>query len=263
MQASGKRKVRPTCIGIVVLHILRTCGIVDDEDIVQSDSDKSVEEGTPPRSARAPPVEVLSSSTSPDRVQDLSSSTPDRVQDLSSSSPEGRQVSLDPRDIPSSSSPGRHQDRPPRTDLPSSSSPGCRKQDSPTRAVRRHSPESSPGVAPSTLTDHTTRSGSPSSPDRQEPDDNEPLGGFGSPMVPYPPSDDEQVEAVAVLTSLAASDPSPASKGKRPVLHRSSSESEEIRFVRPDRVKRRVADPEDDDAGPVSQQAEAARGSAV
>ncbi|KAL3695609.1 hypothetical protein R1sor_009685 [Riccia sorocarpa] len=52
MQASGKRKVRSTCIGIVVLHILRTCGIVDDEDIVQSDSDKSVEEETPPRSAR-------------------------------------------------------------------------------------------------------------------------------------------------------------------------------------------------------------------
>ncbi|KAL3685496.1 hypothetical protein R1sor_003518 [Riccia sorocarpa] len=34
MQASGKRKVMPTCIGIVVLYILRTCGIVDDEDIV-------------------------------------------------------------------------------------------------------------------------------------------------------------------------------------------------------------------------------------
>ncbi|KAL3684994.1 hypothetical protein R1sor_003016 [Riccia sorocarpa] len=90
MQASGKRKVRPTCIGIVVLHILRTCGIMDDEDIVQSDSDKSVEEVTPPRSARAPPVQVLSSSTSnPDRVQDLTSSSPERVQDLTSSSPEG------------------------------------------------------------------------------------------------------------------------------------------------------------------------------
>ncbi|KAL3699212.1 hypothetical protein R1sor_017234 [Riccia sorocarpa] len=266
MQASGKRKVKPTCIGIVVLHILRTCGIVDDEDIVQSDSDKSVEEVTSPRSARAPPVQEVSSSNSPDRVQDLSSSTPDRVQDLSSSSPEGRQVNPDPRDIPSSSSPGRHQDRPPRTDIPSSSSPssspGRRKQDSPTRAVRRHSPESSPGGAPSTLSDHATRSGSPSSPDRQEPDDNEPLAGFAEPMaepmVPYPPSDDEQVEAVAVLTSLAASDPLPASKGKRPVLHRSSSESEEIRFVRPDRVKRRVADPDDDVGVPVSQQAELA-----
>ncbi|KAL3690180.1 hypothetical protein R1sor_016489 [Riccia sorocarpa] len=67
MQASGKRKVRPTCIGIVVLHILRTCGIVDDEDIVLSDSDKSMEEVTPPRSARAAPVHVQSSSNSPDR----------------------------------------------------------------------------------------------------------------------------------------------------------------------------------------------------
>ncbi|KAL3686951.1 hypothetical protein R1sor_013260 [Riccia sorocarpa] len=124
MQASGKRKVRPTCIGIVVLHILRTCGIVDDEDIVQSDSDKSVEEVTPPRSARAPPVQVLSSSTStPDRVKDLTSSSPERVHDLTSSSPEGRQVSPDPRDIPSSSSPGRHQHRPDPKDIPSSSSP--------------------------------------------------------------------------------------------------------------------------------------------
>ncbi|KAL3690093.1 hypothetical protein R1sor_016402 [Riccia sorocarpa] len=257
MQASGKRKVRPTCIGIVVLHILRTCGIVDDENIVQSDSDKSVEEETSPRSARAPLVQTLSASTSPDRLHDLSSSTPDRVQDLTSSSPEGRQVSHDPRDIPSSSSPGRHQDIPLPPDISSSSSPGRRKQASPTRAVRQHSPESSPGGAPSTLSDHATRSGSPSSPDRQEPDDNEPLAGFAEPMVPYPPSDDEQVEAVAVLTSLAASDPSPASKGKRPVLHRSSSESEEIRFVRPDRVKRRVADPDDDAGGPVSQQAQA------
>ncbi|KAL3681458.1 hypothetical protein R1sor_024414 [Riccia sorocarpa] len=270
MQASWKRKVRPMCIGIVVLHILRTCGIVDDEDIVQSDSDKSVEEATPPRSARAPPVQVPSSSTNPDRVQDLTSS-----------SPEGRQVSHDPRDIPSSSSPGRHQDSPLPTAIPSSSSPGChqdrplptnipsssnpssspgrRKQASPTRAVRPHSPESSPGGAPSTLSDHATRSGSPSSPDRHEPDDNEPLVGFAEPMVPYPPSDDEEVEAVVVLTSLAASDPSPTSKGKRSVLHRSSSESEEIRIVRPDRVKRRVADPDDDAGGPVSQQAEVDR----
>ncbi|KAL3690575.1 hypothetical protein R1sor_016884 [Riccia sorocarpa] len=223
-------------------------------DIVQNDSDKSVEEATPPRSARAPPVQVPSSSTSPDRLQDLSSRPPDRVQDLTSSSPEGRQVSHDPRDIPSSSSSGRHQVRPLPTDIPSSSNPGRRKQASPTRAVRPHSPESSLGGAPSTLSDHATRSGSPSSPDRQEPDDNEPLAGFAEPMVPYPPSDDEQVEAVAVLTSLAASYPSPASKGKRPVLHKSSSESEEIRFVRPDGVKRRVADPDDDAGGPVSQQ---------
>ncbi|KAL3676595.1 hypothetical protein R1sor_026543 [Riccia sorocarpa] len=184
MQASGKRKVKPMCIGIVVLHI---------------------------------------------RTEDLR--------------------------------PGRHQDRPDPTDIPSSSSPssspGCRKQASPTRAVRHHSLESSPRGAPSTLSDHNIRSGSPSSPDREEPDDNEPLVGFGSPMVPYTPSDDEQVEAVAVLTSLAASDPSPASKGKRPVLHRSSSESEKIRFVMRNRVKRRVADLDDDARGPVSQQVEA------
>ncbi|KAL3685615.1 hypothetical protein R1sor_003637 [Riccia sorocarpa] len=260
MQASGKRKVMPMCIGIVVLHILRTCAIVDDEDIVQSDSDKSVEEVTLPRSTRASPVQVLSSSTNPDRVQDLSSNTLERVQDLTSSSREGRQVSPDPRDIPSSSSPERHQDRPDLRDIPSSSSPssspGRRKQASPTKAVRQHSPESSPG-APSTLSDHATRSGSPSSPDREDTgsSDNEPLVGFGSPMVQYPPDDDEAEEAVAVLTSLAASD-SPASKAKQPVEHRSSSESEEIRFVRPDRVKRRVADPDDKAGGPVSQHAE-------
>ncbi|KAL3691504.1 hypothetical protein R1sor_005155 [Riccia sorocarpa] len=216
MQASGKRKVRSTCIGIVVLHILRICSIVDDEDIVKSDSDKSVKEVTPPRSTRAPPVQVLSSSTSPDRVQDLISSTPDRLQDLTSSSPEGRQVCPDPRDIPSSSSPGRHQDRPDPTDIPSSSIPGRRKQASPTRAERQYSPESSPWGAPSTLSDHATRSGSPTSPNREEPDDNEPLAGFGSPIVPYLPSDDEEEEAVAVLTSLAVSDPSPASKRSGP-----------------------------------------------
>ncbi|KAL3701026.1 hypothetical protein R1sor_019048 [Riccia sorocarpa] len=183
MQASGKRKVRPTCIGIVVLHILQDMWY---------------------------------------RLE--SSSTPERVQDLTSNSPEGRQVSPDPRDILSSSSTGRHKDRPDPTDIPSSSSPGRRKQASPTRAVRQHSLESSPG-APSTLSDHTTSSGSPSSPDREDtgPSDNEPLVGFGSPMVPYPPDDDEAEEAIAVLTSLAASDPSPASKGKRPVDHRSSS----------------------------------------
>ncbi|KAL3693878.1 hypothetical protein R1sor_007529 [Riccia sorocarpa] len=89
MQASEKRKVRPTCIGIMVLHILKTCGIVDDEDIVLSDSDKSVEEVTPPHSAEALRVQVLSSSTSPDRVQDPSpsSNSPQCVHDLSSNSP--------------------------------------------------------------------------------------------------------------------------------------------------------------------------------
>ncbi|KAL3685655.1 hypothetical protein R1sor_003677 [Riccia sorocarpa] len=225
MHATGKRKVRPMCIDIVVLHILKTCGIVDDEDI------------------------------------DLSSNIPECVQDLTSNSPEGRQDSPDPRDIPSSSSPGRHQDKADPTNIPSSSnpssSPGRKKQASPTRAIRQHSPESSPR-APSTLSDHATRSGSSSNPDREDttPSDNEPLVGFGSPMVPYPLDDDEAKEAVAVLTSLATSDPSPTSKGKRPVEHRSSSESEEIRFVRPDCVKRHVVDPVDEVGGPVSQQAE-------
>ncbi|KAL3686960.1 hypothetical protein R1sor_013269 [Riccia sorocarpa] len=110
-------------------------------DLLSTD-DESGSLARPPRA---------SSSTSPDRLQDLSSSTPDRVQDLTSSSPEGRQVSPDPKDIPSSSSPGRHQDRPDPTDIPSpsspSSSPGRRKQASPTRAERQHSSESSPGDA--------------------------------------------------------------------------------------------------------------------
>ncbi|KAL3701350.1 hypothetical protein R1sor_019372 [Riccia sorocarpa] len=117
-----------------------TCGIVDDEDIVLSDSDKSVEEVTPPRSARAPPIQELSSSTSPDRVHDPSSSNPEqmhvsspssleRVLGSSSSSPDRGHLSPDPRDIPSSSSPGRT------------------KQASPTSPDRQHSPESSPGGA--------------------------------------------------------------------------------------------------------------------
>ncbi|KAL3680663.1 hypothetical protein R1sor_023619 [Riccia sorocarpa] len=246
MQASGKRKVRPTCIGIVVLHILRTCGIVD--DIVLSDSDKSVEEVTPPRSARAAPVHVQSSSNSPDRVQDPSSSSPEEVHVSSPSSPERGpdrgHLNPDPRDVPSSSSPGRT------------------RQASPTSPDRQHSPESSPGGAPSTLSDHATRSGSPSSPDRGEPADNEPLTGFGSPMVPYPASEDDEegaIEgAIKGLTSLGAADLTTISKGKRPVLHRSSSESKEIRFARSDNVKRRVATTEDEADGPVSQQAEIA-----
>ncbi|KAL3699839.1 hypothetical protein R1sor_017861 [Riccia sorocarpa] len=241
MQASGKRKFMPTCIGIVVLHILRTCGVVDDEDMVLSDSDKSVEEVTLPRSATPPPVQVLPSSSSPDRVQDPSSSSPEqvhvsspsspeRVLGSSSSSPDRGHISPDPRDIPSSSSPSR------------------------TSLDRQHSFESSPRGAPSTLSDHATRSGSPSSPDRGQPADNEPLAGFGSPMVPYPASDDNEEgaveEAIKGLTSLSAADLAMTTKGKRPVLHRSSSESEEIRFARQDRVKRRVATTEDDAGGP-------------
>ncbi|KAL3681027.1 hypothetical protein R1sor_023983 [Riccia sorocarpa] len=136
------------------------------------------------------------------------------------------------------------------------------RQASPTSPDRQHSPESSPGGAPGTLSDHATRSGSPSSPDRGEPADNEPLTGFGSPMVPYPASEDDEkgaIEwAIKGLTSLGAADLTTIAKGKRPVLHRSSSESEEIRFARPDRVKRRVAATEDEAGGPVSQQAEIA-----
>ncbi|KAL3691421.1 hypothetical protein R1sor_005072 [Riccia sorocarpa] len=126
---------------------------------------------TPPRSARAPQVHVLSSSTSPDRMQDPSTSSQEHV-------------------------------------------------------------------------------GSPTSPDREEtvPSDNEHLVGFGSPMVPYQPDDDDEEVAIASLTSLGASDPATTSKGKQPVEHRSSFESEEIRISKPDRVKRRVADL-DDEAG--------------
>ncbi|KAL3701351.1 hypothetical protein R1sor_019373 [Riccia sorocarpa] len=82
-------------------------------------------------------------------------------------------------------------------------------------------------------------------------------------MVPYPSSDDDEEEAIegAIkgLTSLGAADLTTIAKGNRPVLHKNSSESEEIRFVRPDRVKRRVAATEDEAGSPVSQQAETAR----
>ncbi|KAL3690461.1 hypothetical protein R1sor_016770 [Riccia sorocarpa] len=255
MQASGKRKVRPTCIGIVVLHILRICGIVDDEDIVLSDGDKLVEEATPPCSATPPPVQVLSSSTSPDRVQDPSSSSPEHMRNSSPSSPELVVAS-------SSSSPDRGHLSPDPKDISSTSSPCSTRQASPRSPDRQHSFESSPGRASSTLSDHATRNGSPSSPDHEEPADNEPLAGFGSPMVPYPASDDDEegaVEgAIKGLTSLGAADLATTAKGKRPVLHKSSFESEEIRFARPDRVKRRVAATEDEAGGPVSQQAEIA-----
>ncbi|KAL3698186.1 hypothetical protein R1sor_012262 [Riccia sorocarpa] len=258
MQASRKRKVMLTCIGIVVLHILKTCGVVDDEDIVLSDSDKSMEEVTPPRSARAPQVQVLSSSTSPDRVQDpfgsnpesvqvSSPSSPERVLDSSSNSPERIQLSQERVLNSSSSSPEHRQLSLDPRDIPSSSNPGRKKQASPTIPDHQHSPESSPR-APSTLNDHTTRSGSPTSPDREEtvPFDDEPLVGFGSPMVPYLPSDGDEEGAIAGLTFLCASDPSTISKSKRPVEHISSFESEEIRIAKPDLVKRRVADPDDE-----------------
>ncbi|KAL3701437.1 hypothetical protein R1sor_019459 [Riccia sorocarpa] len=137
MQASGKRKVRPTCIGIVVLHILRTCGIVDDEKIVLSDSDKFVEEVTPPHSARAAPVQVLSSSTSPDRVHDPSSNSPECVHVSSPSNPERVLAS-------SSSSPDRGHLSPDPRDISSTSSPSSTRHASPTSPNRQHSPESSP-----------------------------------------------------------------------------------------------------------------------
>ncbi|KAL3681741.1 hypothetical protein R1sor_024697 [Riccia sorocarpa] len=115
-----------------------TCGIVDDEDIVLSDSDKSVEEATPPRSASPPPVQVVSSSTSPDRVQDPSSSSPEHVRNSSPNSPERVVAS-------SSSSPDRrHLSQDPK-DIPSTSSPGSTRQASLRSPDRQHSHESSPG----------------------------------------------------------------------------------------------------------------------
>ncbi|KAL3698917.1 hypothetical protein R1sor_016939 [Riccia sorocarpa] len=131
----------------------KTCGIVDDEDIVLSDSDKSVEEVTPPRSARAALVHVQSSSNNPDRVQDPSSSSPDRMQDPSSNNPDRVQdpssSSPEQMHVSSPSSPERGPDRghlsPDPRDVPSSSNPGRTRQVSPTSPDRQHSPESSPG----------------------------------------------------------------------------------------------------------------------
>ncbi|KAL3699246.1 hypothetical protein R1sor_017268 [Riccia sorocarpa] len=145
------------------------------------------------------------SGSSPNRVHVSSPSSPERVLPSSSSSLERRQLSPDPTDIPSSSSPGR------------------RKQASPTSPDLQHSHESMPW-AHSILSDHATRSGSPISPDREEtvPSNNEPLG-FGSPMVPYPPDDDDEEVTAAGLTSLGASDPLTTSKGKRLVEHKSLS----------------------------------------
>ncbi|KAL3685093.1 hypothetical protein R1sor_003115 [Riccia sorocarpa] len=42
MMAAGKRKIRPTCIGIVILHILRVLGVVGDEQLVHSDSEEGL-----------------------------------------------------------------------------------------------------------------------------------------------------------------------------------------------------------------------------
>ncbi|KAL3679704.1 hypothetical protein R1sor_022660 [Riccia sorocarpa] len=42
--AAGKRKIRPTCIDIVILYILRVLGVVDDEQLVHSDSKEGLPE---------------------------------------------------------------------------------------------------------------------------------------------------------------------------------------------------------------------------
>ncbi|KAL3685690.1 hypothetical protein R1sor_003712 [Riccia sorocarpa] len=128
MQAFGKRKVMSPCIGIVMLHILKTCGLVDDDDIVLTDYDKSLEEVITPHSEKAP--RVLLSSISLDRVHDPSSS------------------SLVCRQDPSSNSLYR-------IHIPSSSSPDLRRQASLTRPDRHHSLQSS-GETATILSDPTT-----------------------------------------------------------------------------------------------------------
>ncbi|KAL3676190.1 hypothetical protein R1sor_026138 [Riccia sorocarpa] len=89
MMAAGKRKIRPTCIGIVILHILRVVGVVGDEQLVHSDSDEGMPEQqqseSPDRhtqsSSPAPrsgsPLRAVASSSgtspeSPDRREDIS-----------------------------------------------------------------------------------------------------------------------------------------------------------------------------------------------
>ncbi|KAL3685320.1 hypothetical protein R1sor_003342 [Riccia sorocarpa] len=71
MRAAGKRKFRPTCIGIVILHILRVLGVVDDDQLVHSDS----EEGLPePQQSESPDRHTQSSS--PGVIRGDSSSSP-------------------------------------------------------------------------------------------------------------------------------------------------------------------------------------------
>ncbi|KAL3696799.1 hypothetical protein R1sor_010875 [Riccia sorocarpa] len=210
MQASLKRKVKPTCIGIVVLHILMTCGILDDEDIVLSDSDKSVEEVTPPRSTRASQVHVLSSSTSLDRVQNPSISSPERVQVSSRSSPERVLDS-------SSNSPERRQLNPDPRDIQSSRSPGHRKHASPTNPDRQHSPDLAQWRLVLLGTTLLAMGHRPAPTARK-------LFllimnlslGLDRPWCCIRLDDDDEEVAIAGLTSLGASDPSIASKGKQP-----------------------------------------------
>ncbi|KAL3685322.1 hypothetical protein R1sor_003344 [Riccia sorocarpa] len=71
MRAAGKRKFRPTCIGIVILHILRVLGVVDDDQLVHSDS----EEGLPePQQSESP--DRYTQSSSPGVIRGDSSSSP-------------------------------------------------------------------------------------------------------------------------------------------------------------------------------------------
>ncbi|KAL3701957.1 hypothetical protein R1sor_019979 [Riccia sorocarpa] len=71
MRVAGKRKFRPTCIGIVILHILRVLGVVDDDQLVHSDS----EEGLPePQQSESPDRHTQSSS--PGVIKGDSSSSP-------------------------------------------------------------------------------------------------------------------------------------------------------------------------------------------
>ncbi|KAL3679022.1 hypothetical protein R1sor_021978 [Riccia sorocarpa] len=71
MMAAGKRKFRPTYIGIVILHILRVLGVVDDGQLVHSDS----EEGLPePQQSESPDRHTQSSS--PGVIRGDSSSSP-------------------------------------------------------------------------------------------------------------------------------------------------------------------------------------------
>ncbi|KAL3697821.1 hypothetical protein R1sor_011897 [Riccia sorocarpa] len=62
MMAAGKRKFRPTCIGIVILHILRVLGVVDDGQLVHIDSEEVLPEPQQSglRKPRPPYTEQLS-----------------------------------------------------------------------------------------------------------------------------------------------------------------------------------------------------------
>ncbi|KAL3698192.1 hypothetical protein R1sor_012268 [Riccia sorocarpa] len=71
MMATGKRKFQLTCIGIVILHILRVLGVVDDGQLVHSDSDEGLPE---PQQSESPDRHTQSSS--PGVIRGDSSSSP-------------------------------------------------------------------------------------------------------------------------------------------------------------------------------------------